>query len=117
MDTRGNKINGSEMNAQVIIPEVGSEIDLKGLELLKLEFEQPAARVICTDGVIWLTQQCDPQDHLLKSGQSFTIDQQGTVLMQGLPCGKVLVLDHDKMPSYPKKSCSSQLNNLIEIEQ
>jgi hypothetical protein len=44
-----------------------------------------------TTGTLWLTQQGDPDDHLLEVGQSFTLDQRGTALVQGLPCGKAVI--------------------------
>ena len=81
MDNPRGKFN----DTQVIIPDVRSEIDLEGMELLKLNLEQPRARVLCTAGHLWLTQQGDPQDHLLEAGQTFTLNQRGTVLVQGLP--------------------------------
>ena len=80
------------MDAQVIIPDIRSEIDLEGTELLKLDLEQPHASVLCTAGTLWLTQQGDPQDHFLEAGQAFTLNQRGTVLVQGLPCGKARIL-------------------------
>jgi hypothetical protein len=104
MDNRRRKINGSEMEVQVIIGDMRSEIDLDGLELLKLEFGQPGARVMSTSGTLWLTQQGDPHDHIIKTGQSFTLNQRGMVLVQGLPCGRVLILPpvpQEKSSSYP----------------
>jgi hypothetical protein len=83
--------SSSELEAQ-ILPDVSAEIDLEGMDLLKLELGQPSTRVMCTAGTLWLTQPGDPQDHFLKAGQSFTPNQRGTVLVQGLPCGKARIL-------------------------
>jgi len=82
----------------VIIGSIRSGINLDGLELLKLDFRRPGASVMCTTGTLWLTQQGDPDDPLLEAGQSFTLDQRGTVLVQGLPCGKAVIrVSHEKM--------------------
>jgi hypothetical protein len=114
MDNRKRKINDSEMEVQVIISDTRSEIDLKNRELLKLVFGQPGACVRCITGTLWLTQASDPHDHLLIAGQSFTLDQLGIVLVQGLPCGKALVLPPPSLepagePLYNIKiNCSSQ---------
>jgi hypothetical protein len=119
MNIRGSKNNGSEVEVQVIISDIRSEIDLDGLELLKLESEQPGTGVLCTNGNLWLTQQEDPDDHLLKAGQSFTINQQGIVLVQCLPCGKALILppaSNVNKPSYIKSDCSSQWGKPFEAE-
>jgi hypothetical protein len=110
MDNHMRKINVTEMEAQVIINNTRSEIDLKNRELLKLVFGQPGACVKCITGALWLTQEGDLQDHLLKAGQSFTLDQQGIVLVQGLPCGKALVLppasfEPVKEPLYNRINC------------
>jgi len=111
MDNRRTKIYGSEMDIRVIICNIRSEIDLDGFELLKLEFWQPGTRVMCTTGTLWLTQQGDLHDHLLKAGQSFTLNKRGIALVQGLPCGKALILppaslEIVKEPSYYKNNCS-----------
>jgi len=87
-----NKFNRGEIETPVIIPDVRSDIELDGDELLKLDLAQPRTSVVCTAGTLWLTQQGDPQDHVLKAGQSFTLSQRGTVLVQGVPCGKARIL-------------------------
>jgi hypothetical protein len=116
MDYRRRNIIGSEMEVQLIISDIRSEIDLDGLELLKLEFGQPGTRVICTTGTLWLTQEGDPHDHLLKAGQSFTLDQPGTVLVQGLPCGKALICETVREPMYSKSNCSNQWDHPLKVE-
>jgi hypothetical protein len=92
MEIRKRNIYSGELKAQVVIGDFRSEIELDGPELLKLEFGQPGASVMCTSGTLWLTQQGDPHDHLLKAGGAYTLDQRGMVLVQGLPCGKALIL-------------------------
>jgi len=62
------KIIVTEMEVQVIISDLCSEIDLKNRELLKLVFEQPGACVRCISGTLWLTQESDLHDHLLEPG-------------------------------------------------
>ena len=52
MQIRRKKINRSGMEVQVIISDIRSEIDLDGLILLKLEFGQPGASVMCTTGTL-----------------------------------------------------------------
>ena len=112
MQIRRKKINRSGMEVQVIISDIRSEIDLDGLILLKLEFGQPGASVMCTTGTLWLTQQGDPYDHLLEAGQSFTLNRRGIVLVQGLPCGKAHILPPASLivnePMYNKSNCSNQ---------
>ena len=92
MDIRNRKLTGREMKARIVIKNIHSEIDVGGWALLRLEAGQPGDRVMCTAGTLWLTQQGDPHDHLLNAGQSFTLDQRGVILVQGLPRGKALIL-------------------------
>ena len=91
MDNRRSKINCSAWEVEVILGDHAAEFDLVGADLLRLDPGQPGARVLCTTGTLWLTQQGDLNDHLLKAGQSFVLDQPGTVLAQGLPSGKALI--------------------------
>ena len=43
-------------------------------------------------GAVWLTQERDPRDHLLKSGESFRIERAGTTLLSPLGNGAVVSL-------------------------
>lgn len=115
MDNRRRKNNGGEMAAQVIICDSRSEIYLDGMELLKFEFGQPGTCVMCITGILWLTQQGDPRDHILNAGQSFTLDQSGMVLVQGLPYGKARILEIVKEPLYNKSDCSNQWDNHLKF--
>ena len=38
-------------------------------------------RVTCVQGPVWLTQQDDPRDVILASGQSFVLDRQGVAVV------------------------------------
>ncbi len=40
--------------------------------------------IICTSGVLWVTQEGDPEDYLLKQGQKFVANRLGLVLVQAL---------------------------------
>ena len=105
MDPYMGKNKGRELEVQVVIPGNRPEIDLDGAELLRLELRQPGAWVLCTAGILWLTQQGDPDDHFLTTGQSFTLTRPGTVLVQGLPCGKACILRPGEEPSDQRNPC------------
>lgn len=114
MDIRRSKTNGNEIDIQVIISDICSEIDLDRMELLKLEIGQPGTVVICTSGRLWLTQPGDLLDHVLRTGQAFTVSQPGTILVQGLPRGKALIREPVKEASYHKGDCPSPWDYLLE---
>ncbi len=44
-------------------------------------------------GAVWLTQENDPRDILLESGDSFTFDRQGLALVHALEATSLVVLD------------------------
>ena len=40
--------------------------------------------ILCTAGALWITQDQDLNDHIVKSGQVFTIDRKGQITLQAL---------------------------------
>lgn len=116
MNNRMKNYGQNGMEVKVMINDIYPEIVLNGSELLKLEIRQPGARVMCTTGTLWLTQPGDPHDHLLMAGQSFSINQQGTILVQGLPRGNTLIQPPSSIDltagSSPPQSVKIQVNPL-----
>lgn len=40
-----------------------------------------AMNIVCIDGCLWITQDGDPRDIILRRGESFTIDRPGVALV------------------------------------
>ena len=40
--------------------------------------------IVCTAGILWVTQAGDPEDYLLQQGSAFVANSQGLVLVQAL---------------------------------
>jgi len=40
--------------------------------------------ILCTSGVLWVTQEGDPQDYMLRSGERFVADRHGVVVVQAM---------------------------------
>ena len=57
--------------------------------LLRLQ-ALPGDRVACTRGMVWLTQENDPTDRILASGESFVVTRKGVVLVNALAHDAVL---------------------------
>ena len=55
MNIHRSKINDNEKEVRVITGSIRTEINLDGLELLKLDFRRPGATVMCTNSALWLT--------------------------------------------------------------
>lgn len=47
--------------------------------------------VMCAEGTACLTQPSDPEDHILRSGESFIIDRKGLVAVTALADTQVVV--------------------------
>jgi hypothetical protein len=44
----------------------------------------PGDAIVCTCGMLWITQEGDPEDYLIKRGGSFIANRQGVVVIQAL---------------------------------
>lgn len=40
--------------------------------------------IVCTSGILWVTQEGDPEDYLLQDGDAFVANCQGLVVVQAL---------------------------------
>ena len=49
------------------------------------------ARVVCMSGVIWITQEGDLRDVVLRGGASFVLDRPGTALVTAIEASRVRV--------------------------
>jgi hypothetical protein len=59
-----------------------SERCLRAQEIERLDGMRPGDAIICTNGVLWVTQAGDPADYLLKKGKKFVANGVGLVLVQ-----------------------------------
>ena len=55
---------------------------LRAQEIERLDGMRPGDAIICTNGVLWVTQAGDPADYLLKKGKKFVASRVGLVLVQ-----------------------------------
>ena len=61
-----------------------SERCLKAQEIERLDDMQAGDTIVCTNGVLWVTQAGDPGDYLLEKGGKFVANGSGMVLVQAL---------------------------------
>ncbi len=47
--------------------------------------------IVCDSGIVWVTQDGDPRDIILRAGQSFTIDRNGPTLVQAFEPGTISI--------------------------
>lgn len=53
-------------------------------QVMPLEKSAPGKRVRCLGGTLWVTQEGDPEDHILSVGEVFTVSRAGRVVVEGL---------------------------------
>ncbi len=69
------------------VARAGTDVTLRPGELYILPGDARGVAVSCQKGQLWITQESDPQDHLLRAGERFVVGLKGEVIVQNL-CGE-----------------------------
>jgi len=64
--------------------ETGSKMALSANQTLQLQGDQRWRMVICHQGVLWVTQENDLEDYVLKPGDMLLISLRGKIVTQAL---------------------------------
>jgi len=48
--------------------------------------------IVCDSGTVWVTQDGDPRDVVLRAGDAFTLDREGTALVQAFEPGAIRIV-------------------------
>ena len=68
------------------------ELLLNKRELLDLGEDLRGVNIACREGRFWLTQAGDSRDHIVRSGDNFTIRAKGKVIITAVePCRLMLI--------------------------
>lgn len=65
------------------------EISLAANEVFTLPGDPRGARLEALHGLVWVTQDNDPQDYMLTPGQKLTLTRRGRVLVEALPEARI----------------------------
>lgn len=65
-----------------------SKVELAARQVLRLT-DAAGVRVVCLRGGVWLTQNDDLRDLILRAGESFTLDRDGVALVSAMEPGTV----------------------------
>ncbi len=57
------------------------QFQLQKGELVSIDGDARGHSVRCLEGILWLTQQGDPVDHVLRPGRTFTLNRKGRVVV------------------------------------
>jgi hypothetical protein len=76
---------------RIFRPERGLEsqdaqtgVELRAGQLWRVEGNNCWRAILCRQGIAWITQNRDLQDHVITAGEMFLISQPGTVIVQAL---------------------------------
>lgn len=64
-----------------------TEHTLSAREIERLSGVSRGDMVICTRGLLWVTQEGDRDDHLLRSGEKFIANRHGVVVVEAMTPG------------------------------
>ncbi len=59
-------------------------ISLARRQVLVLSRVSCQLQILCGAGVLWITQDGDPEDHILERGERFTVTRPGRLVVQGM---------------------------------
>jgi len=75
------------------------EIQLTTNDLFELSGDARGMQISSSGGNLWVTQQGDPVDYMLRPGEKVKISRKGLVIVQGFPNARVRILPARKSSS------------------
>ena len=84
--------NCGEKAGSLVSPSTEVEIQLIGRNLFKLSGDARGTQIVSAGGNLWVTQQGDSQDYLLRPGEEVKITRKGMILVQGFADARVRIL-------------------------
>jgi hypothetical protein len=76
----------------------GKEHRLCRDDRIRLDGDCSGRVISCREGVLWLTQTGNPGDHLIRAGESFSIDRPGVAVISALEDSVCDVSDRKSNP-------------------
>ncbi len=72
-----------------------SHLSLPQHEVFRVSDSWPRTRIVCETGLLWVTSAGDPEDHLLKPGDSFIANKGGKVVIEAIRDSQVRLVSAD----------------------
>ncbi|MBI5634402.1 MAG: hypothetical protein HZA15_13100 [Nitrospirae bacterium] len=79
--------SGTQSSPSVLIDTAAGDnpaAKMRSGAMLLIDGDGRGITVLCTKGTSCLTQPSDPEDHILRSGETFVIDKKGLVAITAL---------------------------------
>lgn len=81
-------------------------LDLRRGQLLRIQ-DATGTRLVCTRGALWITQDNDPSDHFIATGDSLLLDRPGLAVVSA---------SHDScLRIEAPRSATGPLDSLLEL--
>ena len=71
--------------------EAEAVVELRAGQLWRADGNNCWRAIMCREGVVWITQNGDVQDHVIAAGEMFLISQSGKVIAQALENARIEV--------------------------
>lgn len=79
------RITNQNMNATVTQNgQKTGEQRMSAREIERLAGVRTGDAIVCTTGILWVTQEGDPEDYMLKQGEKFVANRHGVVVVQAM---------------------------------
>lgn len=72
-----------------------SRLHLPQHEVYRISDSWSRTRIVCEKGLLWVTRAGDPEDHLLKPGDSFIANKGGKVVIEAIRESQVRLVSAD----------------------
>jgi hypothetical protein len=76
---------------QVAAIKPQAQLRLRRKELVRARTHWRSVTLTCLEGLVWVTQAGDPEDHMLGKGQALTVARRGRVLVEAMRDARVQV--------------------------
>jgi hypothetical protein len=75
-----------------------ADVHLQPRQVLRV-YDAAGARVQCVQGALWVTQHSDFEDHLVDTGDAFTLDRSGLALIHALTPAELVLCEPAPQPA------------------
>ncbi len=87
-----------------------TKVTLNAGEIWHMKGDHRWQIVVCRQGEVWITQECDWRDYVLAAREMFIVTQRGTVLVQALEDAQVQIVPLLKTAPYAGRLVSQVLS-------
>jgi Protein of unknown function (DUF2917) len=91
----------------------GTEVQLATNSLFRIEGDSRGVTILCRSGSCWITQEGDPRDYYLGHEKSFTINQEGLVVVQALADTDIVIASDRRKSHVRKRWAGSQEKGVL----